>query len=298
MSRFLGIDTSNYTTSLAVVENGIVVENIKKLLIVEGRGIRQSDALFQHTKNLPELFKKLSYSGFDAVGVSERPRDAEGSYMPCFLAGVSAARAVSSSCSIPYVGTSHQNGHIMAALYSCSKTELMNERFIAFHVSGGTTEMLLCDRMNITKIGGTLDLNAGQLVDRIGVKMGLAFPAGKALEQLSAPLGSADCMSTVRGLDCHLSGLENKASAMLQSGVDKSLVSAFVLKSIMRTLDKLTENALKEYGKLPLVFSGGVMSNKLIASYLKDKYGANFAHPEFSCDNAAGVALIACAKNS
>ncbi len=293
MSLYLGIDTSNYTTSLAVVQDGVVVENLKKLLTVEGRGIRQSDALFQHNKNLPELFQSLSHTHFDAVGVSERPRDTKGSYMPCFLAGILAARAISSACLIPYVATCHQKGHIMAALYSCEKTQLCESKFIAFHVSGGTTEMLLCDNMNIRKIGGTLDLNAGQLVDRIGVKLGLSFPCGKELEKMSSPLEDAECMSTVRNLECHLSGLENKALSMLDNDVPKELVAAFVLKSILRTLDKLTENAIKEYGNLPIVFAGGVMSNRLIAEHLKNKYGASFASPEFSCDNAAGVALIA-----
>ena len=293
--RFLGIDTSNYTTSAAIVENSSVICNVKKLLEVKDgeRGLRQSDALFQHIKELPSILNVIGAQDLKAVGVSVRPRDVEGSYMPCFLAGKAAAAAIASVSGIPCYEYSHQAGHIMAALYSCKRTDLIDSRFIAFHVSGGTTELLFVDRMKVEKIGGTLDISAGQLIDRVGVKLGFGFPCGRKLEEISASFGEVDCVSHVRGLECNLSGAENAAIRLIDENESPSIVAAFTLKTVCRTLDRLTENALKEYGGLPVVYAGGVMSNAQIKRELCKKYDAYFAAPDFSCDNAAGIALLA-----
>ena len=293
---FLGIDTSNYTTSVSLVRGGEVVVNSRKLLKVPeaARGLRQSDALFAHVRDLPDMISQLGkISDLTAIGVSSRPRDVEGSYMPCFLAGLSVARSVAGVCDLPCYLFSHQAGHIMAALYSCGRTDLTDGKFIAFHVSGGTTELLLVDNMKVTKLGGTLDISAGQLIDRVGVLLGLSFPCGKSLEEISAPLDSVSCISHVRDLTCNLSGAENVISKMVSEKTDPSAVAAFTLKTVLRTIDRLTENALEKYGKLPVIYAGGVMSNSLIRQKLAGKYGAYFAKPEFSCDNAAGIALLA-----
>ena len=198
---FLGIDTSNYTTSVALCDiDGNVILNLKKLLAVKmgERGLRQSDALFSHTKNLPLIMSELKDfldSGYRdakvlAVGCSATPRDAEGSYMPCFLSGVAAAETASAVLGCDKYLFSHQNGHVMAALYSSGMTELLEKEgsFAAFQVSGGTTELLLVtpgrDSFKIEQIGGTQDMNAGQAIDRTGVLMGLSFPCGKEMETL------------------------------------------------------------------------------------------------------------------
>ena len=103
MSFVLGIDTSNYTTSCALLDTAdMSVRSCKKLLPVKQgeRGLRQSDAVFHHTKQLPELMKQLFDKRYDlsAVGYSYAPRCAEGSYMPCFLVGENVAQAVSLAC--------------------------------------------------------------------------------------------------------------------------------------------------------------------------------------------------------
>ena len=292
---FLGIDTSNYTSSLALVRDGQVEKNLKLPLTVEKgeRGLRQSEAVFAHIKNLPLLFETLGSYTPSAVGVSTKPRDVEGSYMPCFLAGYMAARAIAESFGVKCYAFSHQAGHVMAALYSCGRVDLISKRFLAFHVSGGTTELLLCENMKIKKVGGTLDISAGQLIDRVGVRLGFDFPSGKAMEKISLPLDKVDCASYVRGTECNLSGLENKALERISKGEDAPHVCAFVIKSVLRTIDKLTSNAILEYGELPLLYAGGVMSNTLIKNKIQEKYNAYFASPDYSTDNAAGVALLA-----
>lgn len=304
---YIGIDTSNYTTSVAVVSaDGEVVANLKAPLPVKAgeRGLRQSDAVFAHTKNLPALLDKLGEILKEhtplAVCVSDRPRGVEDSYMPCFLSGVVAARAIAAARGIPLYTASHQDGHLMAALHSSGAPLAAGAPFGAFHVSGGTTEMLLATpdgtAFTVEKIGGTADLNAGQAIDRIGVLMGLSFPAGPALEALarenSKPIPRPRI--SVREGTCHISGLENMATALFEETGDKPLVAAFVLRFIGDTLYAMASHLRRVYGEIPLVFAGGVMSNRIIAAALRERLGDGvyFAEPAFSADNAAGVALL------
>ena len=297
----IAFDTSNYTTSCSVIDlNGDVVKNIKLLLPVDSgeRGLRQSEALFHHVNRLPGLLDEIRGLGeFVAVGYSKAPRDVDGSYMPCFLAGKCAATVASSVLNVPLYSFSHQNGHIMAALYSANKLDLIGETFYAFHVSGGTTEILKVtpdseNTFRVELVGGTLDLNAGQVIDRIGVKLGLNFPCGAELERLALEYDDKpdDFKISVKGTNCNLSGLENKATALFESYGDKRRVALFVLNAVGKTLKKLSENLLEEHGKHPIVYAGGVMSCSIIKNMLS-KYGS-FAKPEFSSDNASGCALL------
>ena len=299
----LGFDTSNYTTSVAAFD-GVGGKNCSRLLDVKPGelGLRQSDALFAHNKRLPELVDALCASvnigNVTAIGVSTRPRAVEGSYMPCFTVGLNTAKCLSAALDIPLCEFSHQAGHVAAAVYSSGHTELFEREFIAFHVSGGTTEALLVrpdeeKLLRIDIVGRTLDLNAGQAVDRVGVAMGLSVPAGAELEK--AALESRKTFKPkpcVKGTDCCLSGIENKCLDMIKSGENKCDVALFCLDSVAAALEKMTENILKKYGRLPLVFAGGVMSNSIIRRRFTEEFGAYFAEPAFSADNAAGTAYL------
>lgn len=302
---YLGIDTSNYTTSLSVVDaQGLVVANLKIPLEVKPgeRGLRQSDAVFQHTKNMPQLFAMAEpylekYTSI-AVGVSVSPRSCEGSYMPCFLVGKAVAHSISKTLKIPLFELSHQNGHVMAACYSGGVPEsLLENPFLAFHVSGGTTEALLvkpdgCDFI-CEIIGGTKDINAGQAIDRVGVAMGLDFPCGPELERLAVSYSEKIPHTAVCVKDgfCNLSGLENKAVKLYEETGNKNLVAAYVLDFVGATLETITSRIKSEYTEYPIVYSGGVMSCSLLQKRLK-KENTYFAEPAFSSDNAAGIALL------
>ncbi len=308
MKRFyIGIDTSNYTTSCALFEASEkkFYSNVKRLLgVSEGeRGLRQSDALFAHVKNLPEVTAEaladITPDSLSAIGVSETPRSVEGSYMPCFLAGVSVASAMANTVKKPLHRFSHQDGHVMAAVWSGNSPDLLSREFIAFHVSGGTTEMLFVSPkeggFKIEKIGGTADLNAGQAIDRIGVKLGLSFPCGMKLEELA--LANTEKIARdgicVRGFECNLSGLENRCDKLISAGKSHGYISAYVLDFIGRTLIALTKNAMAEYGNLPVLYAGGVMSNSIIKNMISaEGFDARFAEPRFSSDNAAGCAIL------
>lgn len=304
---YLGIDTSNYTTSLAVCnEDGEVIANIKKLLDVKDgeKGLRQSDAVFSHVKNLPMLSNELSSAlencKIEAVGVSVSPRDIEGSYMPCFLVGRATAVTVAASHNAPVYEFSHQAGHIMAALYSCNMVnELINREFIAFHVSGGTTEALYVkpngNTFAVDIVGATADISAGQAIDRAGVMMGLKFPCGKELERLANEYTGKlpKPKICVKGMEFNLSGLENISDKLYKETLDKPYVAAYVLNFVSETLIKLTENIREAYPSIPIVYAGGVMSNKILQSKLSKFADTYFATPDFSADNAAGIALLA-----
>ena len=306
----LGIDTSNYTTSVALYDSnsGEVIQKKLLLPVKEGeKGLRQSDAVFHHTARLwplaEELFSEV-VGTVDAIGVSEKPRDVQGSYMPCFLVGVNAARCIGAATGKPVYGFSHQSGHIMAALYSAECMELINKKFIAFHVSGGTTEMLLVTpdserAFNVEIIGETTDLNCGQAVDRVGVMLGLAFPCGKELEKLAlASEKSFNPKVSIKDGNCSLSGVENQCRKMFEQGESAEDISRYCLDFAGKTLEKMAEYAVEKYGELPMVFAGGVMSNSIIRKRIQSRFKAVFAKPEFSCDNAAGTALLAYLKGA
>lgn len=305
---FAGFDTSNYTTSAAVMCDS-TIKNYKKMLSVaeNARGLRQSDAVFQHTVNMPDLLSDMA-EDFDlrdvkAVGVSARPRNAAGSYMPCFLVGLNTAKAAAAFCGCKCYETSHQVGHILAALYSAEKLDLIKDRFLAFHVSGGTTEAVLVtpDREQILKadiVAASIDLKAGQAIDRTGVLLGMRFPCGAELEK-EAEKSNRDfkIRASMRGCNCSFSGIENKVKIMIANGESKCDIAKFVLESVRVSLDSMLSAVLQEYGSLPVVFAGGVSSNKTIRKTVSEKFGAYFAEPRFSSDNAAGTAVFAALKS-
>lgn len=298
----LGIDTSNYTTSAAVYEGG-VLENRRMLLPVKPgeKGLRQSDAVFHHVRQLPQVLGPVleKYSPLGAVGVSVSPRGGEGSYMPCFLVGKGFAQALGKAWGVPVEFFSHQQGHLAAALYSAGQLGLLDKPFLAFHVSGGTTEALWVrpgpDGMPVADLAAqSLDLKAGQAVDRVGVMLGLGFPCGPELEKLALQWGDkVTVRPAMKGADCSLSGIENKCAAMLGQGREPAEIARTCIEAIGAALDKMCETLLAQAGPLPVLFAGGVCSNSILREKLGGKYGAWFAAPEFSSDNGAGVAILA-----
>lgn len=305
MSYYLGIDTSNYTTSVALynTEDKSIV-NIKKLLPVKQgeKGIRQSDAVFHHTVQLPKLIEKLYKENnikIDGVGVSTKPCNVDNSYMPCFLVGISVAKSISLALNIPLYEFSHQDGHIVAALYSANRLDLICEPFVAFHISGGTSQTIYVEPdskyFKTTLISESLDLKAGQAIDRVGLMMGLQFPCGPELEKLA--LKSTEQYKKIkvfrRDGNFSLSGVENKCRKMLDDGISRDDVALYCIEYIYSALEDTVFETIEKLGNLPLVFSGGVMSNSIIQTKMKDKFNASFAEPQFSSDNACGIAILA-----
>ena len=298
----IGLDTSNYTTSIASFD-GINGENCSRLLPVkEGAlGLRQSDAVFSHIQSLPELsgrlFSHINREEISAVGVSTRPRAVEGSYMPCFTVGISHAKLLSDSLQIPLYTFSHQQGHIAAALWSAGRIDLLDCPHLAWHISGGTTELLYVepDGKNVycTKIGGTTDISAGQLIDRTGQLLGLPFPAGKYIDQLSKGAENTDVFSVkCPATEFSLSGVQNKVNQYYERTNHPAETAAYALRCISKAICIATINAKKCYPDAPVVFSGGVASNSMLREKTA-QFAPVFADPQFSTDNAMGTAILA-----
>lgn len=309
MKVMLGIDTSNYRTSLCLAtEDGRIVAEAKRLLRVkEGkRGLQQSEAVFQHVMNLPELSDQMGWTEYDIAGVcaSEKPRPVDGSYMPVFKVGEGLAKSLSAYMKVPCFLTTHQEGHIAAGEYTADRRPEA-ARFLAVHLSGGTSELLLCERTEdgyrIEKVGGTLDLHAGQLVDRIGVALGMSFPAGPQLEELARESGGEfRVASSVQGLQFSFSGPE---AALLRAIETKEASAAEIARAteqcIASTLEKVLRRAVEEGLPREILIVGGVAANQYIRERLIKrlehpavKASLYFCDPVYSGDNAYGVAML------
>ena len=298
----LALDTSNYTTSVAVFDGHGGYNEGRLLEVRPGElGLRQSDALFQHVKRLPELFGRLEELGalhdICAVGASTRPRAIEGSYMPCFLAGASQGEALSRVLGVPFYRFSHQQGHLAAAAWSAGRMDLLDSPFLAWHLSGGTTELLLVEPDGVAVkaeiIGGTSDISAGQLIDRTGVLLGLQFPAGKAMDSLYDQGDKKEKFKVkLNDLTFSLSGMENKVKSMMEQGMQAANIARFALDTVADVVVRATKQAQECYPGLPVLCSGGVASNRQLRAAMEKHCGALFAQPRFSTDNAMGTAIL------
>jgi len=304
MGICLGFDTSNYTTSVAATEGSLVVSERKILDVKEGqRGLRQSDALFVHVKALPELYsrlmEKINPERVSAVGVSTKPRNVEGSYMPVFPAGEGYARVVADTLGVPLMEFSHQDGHIMAGILSGRCEDLLEREFLSVHLSGGTTEVLK-SRYNgygfeNEIVGGTKDISAGQLIDRIGVKLGLKFPCGRELEKMAVGAeGILKSKISVTDGYVNFSGAETAILKLAEENPPKEIAYT-VLCNVGQALCKMLNNTVAKTGLRDILIVGGVASNTIIRKMLTTNVCADiyFATPEYSTDNAVGIAALA-----
>ena len=307
----LGIDTSCYTTSAALVDaEGKVLCSCRRLLPVpEGkRGLRQSEMVFIHTRQLPERIEEamahLDGRKIAAVCASVRPRDEEDSYMPAFTVGYAHARSLAAALGVPCFMTTHQRGHIAAARVDSG---IRAGDLLALHLSGGTTELLSLEQDRLTLLGGSLDLHAGQLVDRAGVALGLEFPAGPHLEEL-ALRGTSQARLPVSlerdGLHCHLSGAETQVQRWIAAeALPREDIAREIYDLLARTVARLLTKAAEETGIRQALCAGGVASSGLFRTLLSERcrklqpdLRVHFGRPEFSGDNAVGVALIGAEK--
>lgn len=306
---FIGIDTSNYTSSVSVVDtrNEIVADQRKVLPVKKGqRGLRQSEAVFEHIRNIPELTACFASilemkNNVRAIGVSVSPRPQEGSYMPVFRVGYAVAKSYADLLQVPLYRFSHQEGHIRAALIGNEVAiEELKEPFLAVHLSGGTSEIVKIDPQVHTNqiVGRTLDLNAGQLVDRIGVAMGCSFPAGKELEKLAltAKQHNIKVSSRLEGSNFHFSGQENYIHQLINDEVPFPEIAYALFECIGRTIGRSINKLCEQYDIKAAVFSGGVMANRIvkeaIRKRMKRQYRAVFAKPQYATDNSVGCAFL------
>ena len=320
----LGIDTSNYTTSLAITDiSGDIVLDLRKLLTVKQgeRGLRQSHALFQHMENLPALIleatERIDKSRIAAVAASDKPRPVEGSYMPVFKAGVNYGKVMAASLGVPFFEFSHQEGHLEAVKHGSAFSQVTD--YLAYHLSGGTSELLRIQDGNIQIIGGSKDLSFGQVIDRVGVLLGMEFPCGKQMDQIA--LSKQDKLKQdkieqdkhkkgpkllkkipVTELEINLSGLETQCRRELEKGAEPEAVILELFCHIAGCLKVLTEKAVFDTGCKHVVFTGGVTASRYIRNELDAYFKENkiqggmveimFGDPQLSSDNAVGISFL------
>ena len=297
----ISFDTSNYTTSIAYF-NGKDGMNCSQLLPVKAGelGLRQSDAVFHHTKSLQDLsgrlFSDIQPDSISAVGVSTRPRAVDGSYMPCFMVGTTQAKLLSEALHVPLFTFSHQQGHVAASAWSAGRMDILDIPHLAWHLSGGTTELLLVEpkgrNVSCMRIGGTTDISAGQLIDRTGQLLNLPFPSGKQLDVLSRAAEYDEFFNVkCSDLEFSLSGVQNKVQDYFNKTKRPEETAAYAIKSVAKAVCRATENAIKKYPGFPIIFSGGVASNSILRDVMTPLEPI-FAMPQYSTDNAMGIAVL------
>ena len=309
MDAFLGIDTSCYTTSICAVDRQfrVLTDQRRILAVAMGkRGLSQSNMVYRHTRNLPDLAEQVcrDLAGYTvrAVAVTDQPRRRDDSYMPAFLAGLGCARTLAAMLDVPLYRISHQENHLLAVLRTTGTIE--RAPFYGIHLSGGTTDLLYAvpdDRgLDITRIGGSADISAGQFIDRVGVALHLPFPAGLYVDR-----AAAQWPGRVKGaaVSCHdgeisFSGRESEAQRLVsRGGVPAGELCRWTLVTIWRGLEKLLDTARND-GMAHMLAAGGVMSNGYLRRQMRQyciHHGIclHLAADGYSADNASGAAFWA-----
>lgn len=308
---YMGIDTSCYTTSVALIDDkGYLIMDKRIMIKVKAgeRGIRQSDAIYQHIENLDillqDVFGSFDASHVKAIGVSSKPRNNPDSYMPVFNSGLHIGKVMSLCLKTPLFLLSHQENHILSGLWS--QQLVPDKPFLAYHMSGGTTELLLVEgyeRMAIKVIGGSSDLKAGQFIDRVGVAMGFSFPCGKEMDMLSKSEKEVDTSIpfSVKDSYASFSGPETFAQKIIKSKqYDKARLSKAVFLSVAKSVEETLINSKSLTEWKDVLFIGGVSSNSTIIEYLSNSHRLKaydikpvFSHRRYATDNALGCAVYA-----
>ncbi|NLP29725.1 MAG: O-sialoglycoprotein endopeptidase [Clostridiales bacterium] len=303
----MAIDTSNYTTSIAIVDcnQNIIKDERKTLRVKQGeRGLRQSHALFQHLENLPLLienaFSDIDTKSIKAIAVSDRPRPVKDSYMPVFKAGLTIGSVIASSLSVPLYKFSHQEGHLAAVSYGTQFK--LRDSYLAFHLSGGTCELLYVDGNSVEKVGGSKDISFGQVIDRIGVALGMFFPAGNEMDKLAFNFEGVSILKRIPfdGLEINLSGLETQAQRLLANN-NKEQLAYSIFYEISYCLVEWINKAVNKMNCNRVLLTGGVAASEFIRKHLNNYYKdkevtIEFGPSSLSTDNAVGLALLGGAK--
>ena len=310
--NILAIETSCDETSSAVVKNGrVVLSNIISSQINTHKkfgGVVPEVASRKHLENISGVIDsamnqaKVEYKGLDAIAVTYGP-----GLVGALLIGLTTAKGLAYGLNIPLIGINHIEGHIFANFIQYKELE---PPFVCLVASGGHSHIInVLDYGRYKIMGRTRDDAAGEAFDKVARTLGLGYPGGPLIDNVSKK-GKADAIDFPRAYleegsyDFSFSGLKssvlNYINSMKMKGteINTADVAASFQESVVDVLsDKLIWAAIKE--KSPYaVLAGGVAANSRLRELLAKKCGENnikvlYPDPILCTDNAAMIGSAA-----
>lgn len=297
----LGIETSCDESSVALLENGLIVDMLTQSQIATFNdlgGVVPQIASDLHVARLPSLIhqilKKNGKKGSDLslIAYTDHP-GLEG----CLQVGRAAAKTLNVRYQTPLLAINHLEAHFWMATYQKTK---WNFPILGVVISGGHSQLFLISdcKSSPVIIGATKDDAAGECIDKLARHLGLAYPGGAIIEKL-AQQGKANYHFPVyQGNDFNFSfsGLKTACLQWLkkQAGNFKKVdFAASLEEAIFSTIEKKIIKAAKKYKIKTVLAGGGVMANKHLRTRLQ-KTGLNilFASEKYCTDNGAMIAYL------
>lgn len=306
--NILAFETSCDDTSVSVVQNGRKVLSgvISSQIAIHNEfgGVVPEVASRKHIENisavLDEAMKQagVGYGDIDAVAATYGP-----GLVGALLVGLNAAKSVSLSLGVPFVGVNHMEAHVCANYIS---SEELEPPFLCLVVSGGHTQIVAVDSYSEYRIlGQTLDDACGEAFDKVSRVLGLGYPGGPYIQNAALD-GDPHAITFPKAklktgeLDFSFSGLKTAVLNYINNHKEINIndVAASFQYTAVNDLSSKAMLAAKPYGYKKLAIAGGVSANKLLRETLQKqtkKAGVEFYVPKFEycTDNASMVACAA-----
>lgn len=301
--KILGIESSHDDTSLAILENGKIIDmfSISQVdIFKEFGGTVPELASREHVKNINILQKiileKYDIFSFDYIAYTEKP-----GLIGALQVGFLFASAISLTIQKKLIPVNHLDGH----LFSAAITNEIKYPALCLLVSGGHTQLIIAENpCSIEIIGETLDDAVGEVYDKIASRTNLGFPGGPIIDRIYTDYKGEYINftkpQTNNDLDFSFSGLKSQVLANINSAkmkneeVDiKKIVSSFQKTAIDYLILK-TKKALTKHKVETLILGGGVSANKLLRQeFLKIHHNVILPELKYATDNGAMIAQAA-----
>lgn len=287
----LGIESTAHTFGAGVVKDGKILSNERDTYKPKQGGIIPNEAAHHHYMLAPEIIRRslekanVSMDKIDIFAVSQGP-----GLMPCLRVGYQISRFLSDKFNKKIIGVNHCIAHIEIARRS---TGLMDP--VMLYVSGGNTQVITYENGRYIVFGETQDIGVGNMIDKIGRKMGIPFPAGPIIEDLAKKgKNYIKLPYSIKGMDVSFSGMETFVSRLLNTKKKEDLCFS-IQETAFAMLIEASERAMAYCKKESLVITGGVAGNDRLnemGRIMCKERGAKFVRmeKEFSGDNGAMIA--------
>ena len=294
MATILGIESTAHTFGVAVVKNGKILSNCKRVFTTEKGGMIPIDVAKFHVNNKNEIYfealgeAKIDEKEIDAIAFSQAPGLA-----PCLIEGMKFVKELSRKLKVPLVGVNHCVAHLEIGKTTGARDPVL------LYASGANTQVIAYASGKYRVFGETLDIGIGNFIDTFARYAGIGFPGGPKIQELAEGGDKyIELPYSVKGMDIALSGILTNLKQKLESGNYDLKDLAFSLQeTVFAMLVEVAERALAHTGKKELLLGGGVACNKRLQEMCKimcKERGAKMFVPENSLlvDNAAMIAYL------